>query len=206
MTSRPVITGGLFNLLEDLEMPTNTTETAVRALAILIDQFAERDGVHPTPVPRLHLIRSSYPTEPIHAVHQPAVCFVAQGRKQVMVGPSVYAYDHAKYLVVSVDVPIVGQILEASASEPYLCVRLDLDPATIGALMLEANVPSAVSEQPGKALSLSSMTTELLDTAIRLVRLLETPRDIPILAPLVEREILYRLLMDDQTSKLRLGP
>jgi AraC-like DNA-binding protein len=136
-------------------------------------------------------------------VHQPAVCFVAQGRKQVMVGSSAYAYDRAKYLAVSVDVPIVGQILEASAEQPYLCVRLDLDPGAIGALMLDANVPAAASEQQGQALSLSSMTTELLDTAIWFVRLLETPRDIPILAPLVEREILYRLLMDDQTSKLR---
>ena len=167
----------------------------------MINSPRETASTHP--IPRLLLIRSSHPTEPIHAVHEPAVCFVAQGRKQVMVGQSVYTYDSAKYLVVSVDVPIVGQILEASAAEPYLCVRLDLDPAAIGALMLEANVPSAASEQPGQALSLSSITTELLDTAIRLVRLLETPRDIPILAPLVEREILYRLLMGDQTSKLR---
>ena len=184
-------------------MPTKESATTVRLLANLIDQFAEGDGVHPTPVPRLYLIRSSHPTEPIHAVHQPAVCFVAQGRKQVMVGPSVYVYDCAKYLVVSVDVPIVGQILEASAGEPYLCLRLDLEPAAIGALMLEAKVPGATGEQPGKALSLSSITPELLDSAIRLVRLLEKPRDIPILAPLVEREILYRLLMDDRTSKLR---
>jgi AraC-like DNA-binding protein len=203
MVTRPAITGGRSNLLEDLEMPTNTTAAAARVLASLIDQFAEGDGVHPTPVPRLHLIRSSHPTEPIHAVHQPAVCFVAQGRKQVMVGSSVFTYDQAKYLVVSVDVPIVGQILEASAAEPYLCIRLDLDPAAIGALMLEAKVPGASGEQPGQALSLSSITPVLLDTVIRLVRLLEKPRDIPILAPLVEREILYRLLMDDQTSKLR---
>jgi AraC-like DNA-binding protein len=136
-------------------------------------------------------------------VHQPAVCFVAQGRKQVMVGSSVYAYDHAKYLVVSVDVPIVGQILEASAAEPYLCLRLDLDPPALGALMLEANLPAVASERPARALTLSSMTTELLDSASRLVKLLETPRDIAILAPLVEREILYRLLLGDQTSKLR---
>jgi AraC-like DNA-binding protein len=191
------------NLLKGFEMPTGTTETAVHALATLIDRFADGDGVHSTPVPRLHLIRSSHPTEPIHAVHQPAVCFVAQGRKQVMVGPSVFVYDSAKYLVVSVDVPIVGQILEASAAEPYLCLRLDLDPVTIGALMLEAKVPAAASEQPGQALSLSGITPELLDAAIRLVRLLETPRDIAILAPLVEREIVYRLLLDDQSSKLR---
>jgi AraC-type transcriptional regulator len=79
------------------------------------------------------------------------------------------------------------------------------DPTIIGALMLEANVTGAASEQPGQALSLSGMTTELLDATIRLVRLLETPRDIAILAPRVEREILYRLLQDDhQTSKLRL--
>ena len=159
--------------------------------------------MHGTPIPRLFLIRSSHPTEPIHAVHQPAVCFVAQGRKQVMVGPSVYVYDSAKYLVVSVDVPIVGQILEASAEKPYLCLRLDLDPAAVGALMLESKLPAAANEQPGQALSLGSITAELLDTAIRLARLLETPRDIPILAPLAEREILYRLLLGDQTSKLR---
>jgi AraC-like DNA-binding protein len=175
---------------------------ATRELARLIEQFAGEDGVLATAIPRLFLIRSSRPTDEIHAVHEPAVCLVAQGRKQVMVGQSLYVYDPAKYLVVSVDVPLVGQILEASADAPYLCLRLDLDPAAIGALMLEAKV-TADSEQPGPALSLSSVTFELLDSAIRLVRLLAVPRDIPILAPLAEREILYRLLSGDQTSKLR---
>jgi AraC-like DNA-binding protein len=176
---------------------------ATRELARLIEQFAGEDGVLATAIPRLFLIRSSRPTDEIHAVHEPAVCLVAQGRKQVMVGQSVYVYDPAKYLVVSVDVPLVGQILEASADAPYLCLRLDLDPAAIGALMLDAKVAGADGEQPGPALSLSSVTFELLDSAIRLVRLLAVPRDIPILAPLAEREILYRLLSGDQTSKLR---
>ena len=184
-------------------MPNDLMIPPICALACLIEQYAEEDGVHATAIPRLFLIRSSRPTEPIHAVHEPAVCFVAQGRKQVMVGQSVYVYDSAKYLVVSVDVPVVGQILEASAEAPYLCLRLDLDPAAIGALMLEAELPGAGSEPPGQALSLSSITAELLDAAIRLVRLLATPRDVPILAPLAEREILYRLLFGDQTSKLR---
>jgi AraC-like DNA-binding protein len=176
---------------------------ATRELARLIEQFAGEDGVLATAIPRLFLIRSSRPTDEIHAVHEPAVCLVAQGRKQVMVGQSVYVYDPAKYLVVSVDVPLVGQILEASADAPYLCLRLDLDPAAIGALMLEAKVTGIDSEQPGPALSLSSVTFELLDSAIRLVRLLAKPRDIPILAPLAEREILYRLLQGDQTLKLK---
>ena len=184
-------------------MPDDPILAATRELARLIEQFAGEDGVLATAIPRLFLIRSSRPTDEIHAVHEPAVCLVAQGRKQVMVGQSVYVYDPAKYLVVSVDVPLVGQILEASADAPYLCLRLDLDPAAIGALMLEAKVTGVDSEQPGPALSLSSVTFELLDSAIRLVRLLAVPRDIPILAPLAEREILYRLLQGDQTSKLR---
>ena len=120
-----------------------------------------------------------------------------------MAGSSVYVYDRAKYLIASVDVPIVGQILEASPAAPYLCLRLDLEPAVIGALMLEAKTPGEASDAPGPALSLSSITPELLDAAIRLVRLLAVPRDIPILAPLAEREILYRLLLGDQASKLR---
>lgn len=184
-------------------MPDDPILAATRELARLIEQFAGEDGVLATAIPRLFLIRSSRPTDEIHAVHEPAACLVAQGRKQVMVGQSVYVYDPAKYLVVSVDVPLVGQILEASADAPYLCLRLDLDPAAIGALMLEAKVTGVDSEQPGPALSLSSVTFELLDSAIRLVRLLAVPRDIPILAPLAEREILYRLLLGDQTSKLR---
>jgi AraC-like DNA-binding protein len=184
-------------------MSDDRIPAATRELARLIEQFAGEDGVLATAIPRLFLIRASRPTDEIHAVHEPAVCLVAQGRKQVMVGQSVHVYDPAKYLVVSVDVPLVGQILEASADAPYLCLRLDLDPAAIGALMLEAKVTGADSEQPGPALSLSSVTFELLDSAIRLVRLLAVPRDIPILAPLAEREILYRLLSGDQTSKLR---
>jgi AraC-like DNA-binding protein len=184
-------------------MQSVLTAPAIGELARLIERYTEKDGIHATAIRRLFLIRSSRPTEPIHALHEPAVCLVAQGRKQVMVGQSVYVYDRAEYLVVSVDVPIVGQILEASADAPYLCLRLDLDPAAIGALMLEAELPGAGSGQPGQALSLSSITVELLDAAIRLVRLLAAPRDVPILAPLAEREILYRLLLGDQTSKLR---
>ncbi|MBX9840644.1 MAG: AraC family transcriptional regulator [Xanthobacteraceae bacterium] len=182
--------------------------TAAGELGRLIEQFAGADGVHATPIPRVFLLRSSHPTDELHAVQEPAVCFVAQGRKRVLAGPSVYVYDRAKYLIASVDVPIVGQILEASPAAPYLCMRLDLDPAVIGALMLEAKAltikaPGGAGDAPGPALSLSSVTPELLDAAIRLVRLLASPRDIPILAPLAEREILYRLLLGDQASKLR---
>ena len=74
-------------------------------------------------------------------MQEPAVCFVTQGRKQVMAGQSVYVYERAKYLIASVEVPIIGQIIEANPAAPYLCLRLDLEPAAIGALVIEPRSP-----------------------------------------------------------------
>ena len=172
-------------------------------LAGLIDQFSGADGVHATVIPRLSLIRSSQPTEPLHALHEPALCIVAQGRKQVMLGETIFEYDPTHYLVVSVDVPIIGQVIEASAEQPYLCLRLDLDPVALSALILDAGAATLASEGPGASLQLDVVTPELLDAAIRLLRLLGSPRDIGVLAPLAEREILYRLLHSPQRGRLQ---
>ena len=107
-------------------------------LASLIDRSATTDGIHATAVPRLFVIRSSRPTLPLHAVYEPAVCIIAQGSKQAILGDAVFTYDRDKYLVISVDVPVIGQIIEASEAEPYLCVKFDLDVATLGMLLLDA--------------------------------------------------------------------
>ncbi|MDC7787672.1 AraC family transcriptional regulator [Rhodoplanes sp. TEM] len=179
---------------------------ATGSLAGLIDRYSDGDGIHPTAVPRLVLIRSSRPTEPLHALHAPAVCIVAQGRKQVIVGDRVLHYGPGRYLAVSVEVPIVGQVTEASPEAPYLCVRLDLDPAALGGLMLDAGIAATAAARaagpPAPALAVSAVTPALIDAAVRLVQLLETPAEIPILAPLVERELLYRLLRGEQASAL----
>lgn len=172
-------------------------------LAALIDKYSAQDGMYETAIPRVALIRSSAPSEPLHALHQPALCLVAQGRKLVMLAETMFEYDPSHYLVVSVDVPIVGQVIEASVEKPYLCLRIDFDAAILGNLMLEAGHSSEVSASPGTSLMLSKVTPELIDAAIRLVRLLETPKDIPVLAPLAEREILYRLLQGEQAARLR---
>lgn len=177
------------------------TEQSV--LADLIARYAAEDGSHATAIPRLSLIRMSNPTEPIHALHEPALCIVAQGRKQVMLGDRIYRYGPEQYLVVSVDVPIIGQVTEASVNEPYLCFRLDLDPGVLGALIMEAGLGSGAGEAPASGLCLDVVTPELLSAAARLVALLATPRDAAILAPLAEREILYRLLTGSQAPRLR---
>jgi len=174
----------------------------VRELAQLIEQYAGTDGIHTTAIPRLILYRASRLEEPMHAVYEPAVCIVAQGRKQSIAGEDVYIYDAEKYLVVSVGIPAVGQILEASSDKPFLCMALSLDPGAIAALMLETDVERAGREQPGSALSVSALEPGMLDACIRLVRLLGSPHDIPILAPLAEKEILYRLLRGDQATRM----
>jgi AraC-like DNA-binding protein len=113
-----------------------------------------------------------------------------------------YVYDAEKYLVVSVGVPAVGRILEASLERPFLCLALSLDPAAIGALMLESEMERTGHGQPGSALAVSTLDHELLDACIRLLRLLGSPRDIPVLAPLAAREILYRLQQGDQMTRV----
>lgn len=172
-------------------------------LTDLLARHSGRDGIHSTAIPRAVLIRWSEPTGPIHALQQPALCIIAQGQKQVMLGDTVFRYDRTEFLVASVDVPVVGQV-EATPGAPYLCFRLDLDPAMLGALLLEIGIETPRREEsPQPGLSLGKLTPELLDATIRLLRLLDTPRDIPALAPLAEREILYRLLLGEHSIRLR---
>jgi len=172
-------------------------------LARLIDRHATEDGVHQTQIPRLSLIRASHPTEPLHVLHEPALCIIAQGRKRVLLGDKVYLYGRDQYLVVSVDLAVSGQVVEAEPEKPYLCFRLDLDAAMLTELLTEAGLDAATGRHPGPGLTLGPATPELLGAAIRLLRLLATPGDIGVLAPLAEREILYRLLTGDRAHKLR---
>ena len=125
-------------------------------LATLIERYAATDGMHATALPQLFTIRASQPTEPLHTLHKPALCIVAQGRKQVMLGEQLFVYDPEKYLVISVDVPIVGNVTEASPERPYLCMRLDLDPAVIGALIMDAGLSHAAAA-PSPSLALSPL-------------------------------------------------
>lgn len=173
-------------------------------LAYLIDRYATEDGITPTEIPRLSLLRASHPTEPLHAFYEPELCIFAQGKKEVFLGEEVYQCQQNRHLVVSVDLPVIGQVVEAEPEKPYLGLQLDLDVAALGELLAETDLDVKKTDRhPGSGLMLSQNSPELLDAAIRLLRLLETTRDIGILAPLVEREILYRMLTGDQGQKLR---
>lgn len=172
-------------------------------LAGLIERYASHDGTHATGVPGLHLNRISRPIDPRHGLQRPALAVIAQGSKRLMVGDDVYVYDAANYLVTSVDLPGISQVVVPAPEHPYLSLRLDLDAEKIGALMHDAALPPLAEQTACRGLFVARVGPPLLDAVLRLARLLDTPRDIPILAPLIEREILYRLLMDGQGERLR---
>lgn len=173
------------------------------------DELAERiaravpqDGTV-EPLAGLHLFRSSTPSELLHGVSKPSLCVIAQGSKQVVLGESIYRYDPAHYLLATVELPVVGQILEASKEQPYLSLRLDLDPALVGSVMVEAGHLASRYPDDVRAMDVSSLDANLLDTVVRLVRLLDSPAEARILRPLITRELVYRLLMGEQGNRLR---
>lgn len=155
------------------------------------------------PLNGLHLNRSASPSECLHSVSIPAFCVIAQGRKEVLLGTDRYQYDPMHYLLATVGLPIVSQILEASPAQPYLSLRLDLDPTLVSSVMVEASYPSPPRGADVKAIDVSPLDTLLLDAVVRLVRLLDSPAEAPVLAPLIKREIIYRLLVGEQGARLR---
>lgn len=183
------------------ELPDHAS--AQSELAALIERFATQEGVQTTAIPSLRLARMHAPSGPMRAVQEAALCLIAQGRKQVMLGDDVYEYDAMRYLVASVDLPVTGQVVDATAESPYLCFVMKLSPASIAELVTQAEHARAPLPPPSRGVFLERSSPELLDAAIRLMRLLERPQDIPLLAPLIEREILYRVLCSPQGGMLR---
>lgn len=172
-------------------------------LAELIERFTGVDGIHETSIEGLRLARWATPSKPMCGMQEPSLCLIVQGAKQAMLGGEVYEYDASRYLVASVDLPITGRVTVASPETPYLCFVLRLSPTDIASLVTQAETASAPLPPPSRGLSVSQCDAELLDAALRLARLLDAPQDISLLAPLITREILYRLLRSGQGGMLR---
>jgi AraC-like DNA-binding protein len=153
-------------------------------------------------VPGFFLGRSSKPTEPVHSVFKPAFCVIAQGSKQVLLGEEVFRYDPGHYLVSTVDLPIISQVIEASEERPYFSFRLNLDASLVAAVMVESGIQIKKGDGRVKAMDVSSIDANMLDAVVRLARLLDTPSEIQVLAPLTIREIVYRLLRGEQGARL----
>jgi AraC-like DNA-binding protein len=182
----------------DLPLSARLTE-----MSVLMSRFTSTDGVHPTALPRLSIIRSSRPNESTPTVYKPSLCVIAQGSKRVTLGDEQYVYDRSCYLVASVDLPVIGEILDASPTEPYLCLCLELDAKDAASVLLDADLPPPADAASARGLFLARATVEFIDATLRLLRLLKTPEDIAALAPLAEREIIYRLLKSPEGWRLR---
>lgn len=117
-------------------------------LADIVGRHAHDDGMHGTPIPGVHLVRSGIPTVPMPVVYAPTLCLVAQGRKRVMLGTTAYVYDPARYLLASVDLPLTGSVIEASETAPYLCLVLDLDMTELSDLALRYPAPDENASAP----------------------------------------------------------
>ncbi len=151
----------------------------------------------------LFLARASAPLGLIHAVVKPCFCVIAQGSKVFLLGDSQYRYDSDHYLIGTLEMPLFSQILEATPEQPYLSLLMDLPPSFVESVIEDAGQGSFSSLAEVRAMDVSWLDVNLQDAVVRLLRLLDSPGEEPILMPLIKREIIYRLLMGQQGVRLR---
>jgi AraC-like DNA-binding protein len=163
-------------------------------------------GGRATPLPGIRVVQAEAATAPVNAVYEPALAVIAQGAKRAMLGERVFDYGAGQYLICSVDLPVVSRISQASRKEPYLGFSLTLNPSTVTALLLETAAGMRTGERTESetlGLAVSDAPAELLDAVLRMLRLIDRPEDVPVLRPMLEREILWRLLEGEQGAVVR---
>src|SRR5947209_14834315 len=166
-----------------------------------------------TGIPGLTLHRRTAPTAPCSVTYQPSMTVIAQGRKRVELGRKVFIYDASRFLLTSVDLPVVSRVIEASEKAPCLALSLKLEMPVVRELLSREEIEAAEGQSdspgigtPGMAtpgMAIGETTVEFLGACCRLVDLLHTPRDIPFLSGLIQREIIYRILRGAEGARLR---
>jgi AraC-like DNA-binding protein len=175
----------------------------LEALAESIARWTGRGDHVETAIPGLALWRRDEPTQPTGGMYERSICFTAQGAKRVVLGDDVYVYDAHHFLITSVDLPAVWQVIEASRERPCLGLVLKLDLREIAQLMADSQLPLPRTQQSSRGIAIGEVTLPLVNAFQRLIGLLDAEEDIPILAPVIQREIVYRLLVGDQGARLR---
>ena len=159
-------------------------------------------GLTITRIPRVDICVGQGSTDKTPCLYRSMICFILQGSKRVAINDHLLSYDSEQYLISALDLPLSGQILDTDEGQPYVAVSLVLDPAILA--QLAVTIPAvSESEQKGMGITINPMTSSLRDTLLRLLSLLDTPADIPVLGPMVERELLYRLLQGPEGRLLR---
>jgi len=185
------------------EIVNQEMEAALDTMGKSIARWTDKGDRFETAIPGLILARRVEPSEPINMLYEPRVCVIAQGAKRVQLGDDAYVYDAHHFLLTSVDLPTFVQVIKASPENPYLGLVLNIDHREISQLMVDSNLPPPRPQQSSRGMAIGEVTLPLLAAFQRLIDLLDEPKDIPILAPIIEREIFYRLLIGDQGVRLR---
>ncbi|WP_226002150.1 AraC family transcriptional regulator [Paenibacillus sp. BJ-4] len=170
-------------------------------LIYLIQRHAPSDGTHASAIPELRFRRASHVSEPKHTVNSPSLYMIAQGSKTATLAGENYIYDPTSYLVSSVHLPVIGKITQASPQLPYLSLQLSISPDIILEIIKESD--PQWNEKTGRGILVNQSNPLLLDALLRLIKVLDTPKDIGFLAPLIIREILYRVLQGEQGALIR---
>ncbi|MCM3782313.1 AraC family transcriptional regulator [Neobacillus mesonae] len=171
-------------------------------LTQIINRYAKINGVHATAIPSLFFIRDSNAFVPRHGVYKPSFCIVVQGGKEVWLGQERFEYNPADYLIASVNLPVIAQVTEASSEVPYLGFKLEFTANQILEVLRDSEIEAGPKENAKRGMYVSRLEQPLLDAVIRLARLLDNPKEIPILAPLFTKEILYRVLQGQHGARL----
>lgn len=177
-------------------------EEARADLARKIAQIVGSASSKPTGVPGLTLFREIAPTSVWSGSYEPNVGLIVQGRKRVELGRTTFFYDPAQFLLTSVDLPVISQVVEASREVPYLCLRLDLEIPVVQELLSREDIRVADTPSNYPAMTTAKITVELLDAFSRLLDLMNIPDDIPFLSPHIQREIIYRILRSTEGQRL----
>lgn len=191
-----------------MAIETQSHETAIskcKELAALVVRHTDGkgDGVHKTKIAQLEFMQESNASTAICGVCEPILGIVIQGKKEVLLSEETYRYGAAQYLVVSVDLPICGFAIEATPEQPYLGFKLNLDPVQLCDIIAQTNPGMSKKDNSVRGLFINNADTPLLDCAIRLTQLLDSPQDISFLSPMIVREIYYRLLIGEQGEAVR---
>ncbi|WP_269539397.1 AraC family transcriptional regulator [Cerasicoccus fimbriatus] len=175
----------------------------IKALIKAIAHFTEKGNQEETAIDGLALYTSRTTTDPFTGVYEPSICIVAQGAKRLHLGEDSFVYDARHHLITSVQLPTVVRIIDASPKQPYYGLRLKFNLREVAQLMVDSDLPPPKAQQSKRAMAVGANTVELLDAVTRLIKLLNNPQDIPILAPTIQREIIYRLLTGELGGRLR---
>lgn len=164
----------------------------MKEITQLASEYSTGEGIRDTLIPNLKIIKTSTPGERIHSVYKPCLCVIVQGSKDVTLAEKTLSYGIGEYLVATVDLPITGEVTEASPKKPYLCLMLELEPSLIyDVLKNDGEIQNSATK---KGLFIGRLEPSMEDAFLRLLKCLKNPSDVPVLSPMIIREIIYRLL------------